>query len=115
MRRVRVHQAGAGVIVDYDVVGNRVTVVDLVAFNASGAVMNAYFIHADGTFEGVSGVYGQLVNHGNRWFRHAGSAVDRNTLFDGMQLKGADGPPNRGCTVYIEIPEPVFSARMVLV
>ncbi len=71
--------------------------------------MNAYFIHADGTFEGVEGACGHLIHYGKRWFRSAGMARDNNTTYDGLLLHGAPGPPNYGCPVYIEIPEPPFA------
>ena len=77
--------------------------------------MKAYLIYADGTFEGVDGAAGHYLHHNDRVFRQAGVARDRNTMCDGMQLKGSDGPPNLGMLVYIEIPDPPYaSARMVL-
>lgn len=36
----------------------------------------------------------------------AAVARDRNTTYDGLQLRGAAGPPNGGQVVYVEIAEP---------
>ncbi len=78
--------------------------------------MMAYLIHADGTFEGVETSGGHFLQHGDRWFRSAGVARDKNTTVDGLLLEGAPGPSNEGVVVYLEVPEPPFATvRAVLV
>ena len=39
---------------------------------------------------------------GGRMFKFLGFACDRNTLFDGVQIAGSDGPPNKGMRIYAE-------------
>jgi hypothetical protein len=63
-------------------------------------------VHADGRLEECHEAKGHVLRRGDRWFRFAGVAHDRNSKFDGQQMEGFDGPPNDGRGVYLEVVRP---------